>query len=284
MTNDPNDVLNTIMDGMKAAGVAIDAEAQLPNLGMALFHLATTPGTSDRGYDAVAKLRNVVAEQRELAKTDPELGMRRLASALNLLGATLQSLGRPGEALEVIQEVVVIRRELAKADPAEFRPNLASALSNLGCLLHEFGRQDEGIAAMAESVAIQRTLVEESPDTARPQLATMLYNFGVLMSGSGRWHDALPVMREAVEMQRVLVETNPDLLPNLAIALNSLAQCLTKLGHRVEAATFKREAAAVWTKVATVTPELLSSDVADAAHDLAKRVTKSTRFKRWGKR
>src|SRR5690606_10662341 len=120
-------------------------------------------------------------------------------------------------------------------------------------------------------------------DAARPELATMPYNLGVLMSESDRWPEARPVMREAMELQRVLVESCPELLPNSAIGLNTLAQCLTKLGHHAEAATVKQEAGAVWTKVAKVMPEVLSSDVADAVHDLAKRMTKPRSGRRWRK-
>lgn len=284
MKKDPNQVLNSVIQGMEVTRVADDPAAQLPNLATSLFHLQAMQAVSDHADEGVAKVRTVVAQQRELAKVDPDVGRPRLASALNLLGAVLKSAGRTDEALAAFQEAVEIRRELAQAKPAEYLPNLASALSNLGSLSYLLGRQDEALAAMGESVAIQRTLVDAGPEAARLQLATTLYNFGVIMSESGRWQEALPIMREGVEMQRILVETHGELMPNLALALRSLETCLVELGQHAEAAVVKREAAAVWKKVAEEMPEVLSSDIADAIGDLAERMNKSGRGGRSGKR
>ncbi len=83
------------------------------------------------------------------------------------------------------------------------------------------------------------------------------------MSELGRRGEALGPAQEAVEIRRALARQNPDAFqPDLAMALNTLANVLSKLGRREEALGPAQEAVELYRALARQNPDAFQPDLA----------------------
>jgi eukaryotic-like serine/threonine-protein kinase len=224
----------------------------------------------NRGEEALALLRELIPERRQLADSYPDRPRYRaeLASSLTNLGVLLRERAQRDEADQVLREAIEARRQLAAADPApEYRVELAASLNNLGLLYMESENLSAAEPVLREALKLRQELADQFPRKAefRNLLARSHNNLGILLNRLGRPEQAADEYRTALPIRRRLtaeLPTVPEYRSDLAGTLNNLAVVLKKLKHPEEAEENYREALAVQERLVAYFPESLLYAVA----------------------
>ncbi|WP_217427409.1 tetratricopeptide repeat protein, partial [Sphaerotilus uruguayifluvii] len=96
------------------------------------------------------------------------------------------------------------------------------------------------------------------------------------LSALGQREEALAAAREAVEIYRELARQRPDAFrPNLAVALNNVANFLSALGQREEALAAAREAVEIRRELARQRPDAFCPDLATSLAVMGLRLEES---------
>jgi serine/threonine-protein kinase len=233
-------------------------------------NLATLFRLVNRGAEAVALLRRLIPDRRQLAEdyADRPRYRAELAASLTGLGVLLRERGDRDEAEQVLGEAIRVRRQLVATDPAAaYRAELAASLNNLGLLYHQGNNLAAAEPLLREAVRLRQGLAEEFPRQAeyRNLLARAHNNLGVLCNGLGQPAQAADEYRLALSIRRQLAAerpTVPEYRADLAGTLNNLAVVLKKQGQLKDAEEAYREALAVQERLAAYFPDSLLYAVA----------------------
>ena len=251
-------------------------EEKLANI---LFDYAYLKADFTRMHEAVQLYVEALQIYRQLAESNPDAYMPRVAMTLNNL-ATLQSdLGRYVEAEENYVEALRIRRQLAESNPDAYMPDVATSLNNLANLQSDLGRYVEAEKNHVEALRICRQLAESNPDAYMPRVATSLNNLAILQSELGRYVEAEENYVEALRIRRQLAESSPDAyMPDVALTLNNLATLQSDLGRYVEGEKNYVEALRIRRQLAKSNPDAYMPRVAMTLWNLACLKSKQKKY------
>ena len=206
-------------------------EEKLANI---LFDYAYLKADFTRMHEAVQLYVEALQIYRQLAESNPDAYMPRVAMTLNNLAALQRALGRYVEGEKNYVEALRIRRQLAESNPDAYMPRVAMTLNNLANLQSDLGRYVEAEKNYVEALQIYRQLAESNPDAYMPRVATSLNNLAILQSELGRYVEAEENYVEALRIRRQLAESSPDAyMPDVAMTLWNLA-CLKSKQKKYE--------------------------------------------------
>lgn len=195
----------------------------------------------------------------ELAKTQPVHGQL-LPFALRQLGNVLRKTRRLLEAQDALIECVDIFRGLAKIDKSLFAPELANSLSDLANILADRSDYLAAKEMYERSLQIRRRLAESKPEAYLEDLARTLNNLATLRvcdpSERRQW------AQESVGAYRRLVrEGSERLRPNLATALQGLAEALEDEGELSQAREACTEALTIHCEIGKTEPGVYEGQI-----------------------
>ena len=206
-------------------------EEKLANI---LFDYAYLKADFTRMHEAVQLYVEALQIYRQLAESNPDAYMPRVAMTLNNLANLQSDLGRYVEAEKNYVEALRIRRQLAESNPDAYMPDVALTLNNLANLQSDLGRYVEAEENYVEALQIYRQLAESNPDAYMPRVAMTLNNLATLQSDLGRYVEAEENYVEALRIRRQLAKSNPDAyMPRVAMTLWNLA-CLKSKQKKYE--------------------------------------------------
>ena len=212
----------------------------------------------------------VLRIRRQLADSNPDAYLPRVADTLNNLAILQSDLCRYGEAEENYVEALRIYRQLAESNPDAYKPDVAGFLNNLATLQWRLRRYGEAEENYMEALQICRELAEFNPDTFLPSMADTLNNFANLQSDLCRYVEAEENYQEALRIRRQLADSNPGAYsPRVAETLNNLATLQWKLGRYVEAEENYQEALRIYRQLAESNPDAYLPRVADSLYNLS---------------
>ncbi|MFB4284285.1 CHAT domain-containing protein [Nonomuraea sp. MTCD27] len=244
--------------GHPAIDLKATLAASLNTLGRRLGEVGRRADALPVVLEAAALYRGLIEEGRLAHRAD-------FAATLWNLALQLKTAGRWAESAAAMRESVALYRALAAEDPGTYRAMLAGALSNLSGHLGDIGEPQEAAAAAVEAVGLDR-----APGGSRAGLAVSLINYAVNLSSIGAPGEALSAAAEAVDIGRELVETDAHAYgPDLAMALNAMAQALSDLGRGTQAVRAAREAAAILRPYGDAQAEQLTTVLNDLSNWLS---------------
>lgn len=214
----------------------------------------------DRGADAVASVRRLVARSRR-----HEDG---LVIALGRFAARLHEADRSADALATLAEAVEISRRRMVDEPAKFAPPLAALLWQRSNIEAQLGQQDEALAAAEESVELFRRLLRVDSARFEPRFAGAMGQLGRCLRASDRLEDAVAVAEHVLQIERRLTTDRPESRePNLAEALHNLGAYQLELGRFADGLRATDEAIQLRGRLAADDPGTHESDLAGAVRN-----------------
>ena len=251
-------------------------EEKLANI---LFDYAYLKADFTRMHEAVQLYVEALQIYRQLAESNPDAYMPRVAMTLNNLAALQRALGRYVEGEKNYVEALRIRRQLAESNPDAYMPRVAMTLNNLANLQSDLGRYVEAEKNYVEALRIRRQLAESNPDAYMPDVALTLNNLANLQSDLGRYVEGEKNYVEALQIYRQLAESNPDAyMPRVAMTLNNLATLQSDLGRYVEAEENYVEALRIRRQLAKSNPDAYMPRVAMTLWNLACLKSKQKKY------
>ena len=130
-------------------------EEKLANI---LFDYAYLKADFTRMHEAVQLYVEALQIYRQLAESNPDAYMPRVAMTLNNLANLQRALGRYVEAEENYVEALRIRRQLAKSNPDAYMPRVAMTLWNLACLKSKQKKYEEEKEIWIEALKVHEWL------------------------------------------------------------------------------------------------------------------------------
>jgi hypothetical protein len=286
----PVELLQIIVDACLETDHPEYANVFLPKLALSLMNLATTLSAVERysaSYDAANRAASIY---RRLAASDAEY-LPMLASMLTLLHLAQSEIGQPDASLK--SEAVSIFRKLAVADndvPMEQKIRSLSMLTNLmdgdealsstislvqlyrdlaatapGTYFAELGKwlvklaraylAADGTSEALSAIAEAHALYSRFRSWADPHaLVEVLEVATSCFTKSDRKEEALEKAEAVVKIRRVMAGESADTSPNLAAALDVLANCLDDLGRSTDALGAAAEATAIYRRLTDTDP------------------------------
>ncbi|MGX5209272.1 tetratricopeptide repeat protein [Streptomyces violaceus] len=124
-------------------------------------------------------------------------------------------------------------------------------------------------------IDVLRDLVVWDRENALPHLAEALFEVSVALSGNARHSSAVEFAREATDIYRDLADGDTVYLPDLAGALNNLANHLAETGDRQGALEPAHEAVRHYTQIAHTNPAAYLPNLAGSLNNLAIRLAQT---------
>jgi tetratricopeptide (TPR) repeat protein len=227
-----------------------DPGRYLPKLADSLHSLVIRQWSVDRHEQAVATSAEFVAICRQLVAVQDPTGEEMLADALDSRMLSLNGCNRYHEALQAARERLAVERQrLAASAPenlVERQVELANALYWVAELCRRLGKHGETFAPGAEAINLYRMLGEHLDDHGRYCHAQVLMAYSDALHAHQRVSDAVRASADAVATLRTLAAQAPHrYLSDLRFGLLNLADKLAAASSSAQAATVRREAAAI---------------------------------------
>ena len=176
-------------------------EEKLANI---LFDYAYLKADFTRMHEAVQLYVEALQIYRQLAESNPDAYMPRVAMTLNNLANLQRALGRYVEAEENYVEALQIYRQLAESSPDAYMPDVALTLNNLATLQSDLGRYVEAEENYVEALRIRRQLAKSNPDAYMPRVAMTLWNLACLKSKQKKYEEEKEIWIEALKVHEWL--------------------------------------------------------------------------------
>ena len=176
-------------------------EEKLANI---LFDYAYLKADFTRMHEAVQLYVEALQIYRQLAESNPDAYMPRVAMTLNNLANLQRALGRYVEAEENYVEALQIYRQLAESNPDAYMPRVAMTLNNLATLQSDLGRYVEAEENYVEALRIRRQLAKSNPDAYMPRVAMTLWNLACLKSKQKKYEEEKEIWIEALKVHEWL--------------------------------------------------------------------------------
>jgi len=216
---------------------------------------------------ALRAAEQAVAVRRELVEVDPMRHGAGLAGVLRTLSTARRAVGDVDGALAAITESTSRYRELIVINPVFFGARLASTLSVHAEMLATLDEGSAALAPAAEAVQLLRAVASAQPEAFQPPLAAALVSLSTVRAGIGDRAAAMAAAREAVAIYRGWVATHAGVRPQLAGALNNLANLLSDDGSPDALATGV-EATGIFRHLADADPPAFAPQLAQSSSNL----------------
>ena len=176
-------------------------EEKLANI---LFDYAYLKADFTRMHEAVQLYVEALQIYRQLAESNPDAYMPRVALTLNNLANLQSDLGRYVEGEKNYVEALQIYRQLAESNPDAYMPRVAMTLNNLANLQRALGRYVEAEENYVEALRIRRQLAKSNPDAYMPRVAMTLWNLACLKSKQKKYEEEKEIWIEALKVHEWL--------------------------------------------------------------------------------
>ncbi len=199
-----------------------EIDSDLAEAIVGLSHVRTalddTEVAHDLAVEAVELLENAMRVDRVRTR-------RRLAHALYRAAATALDLGEYELAVRDAGRAADLYPRVVRENGNDFTSEHAGVLHLLGRSLDEVGEHDRAWPVLVDALRLQRSVVAEAErgDEERKELAHILLNAAVCAGALGHHQDAVTFLHEAVALWRAFGADDPLVRPELAEALNNLA-------------------------------------------------------------
>ncbi|TFK18295.1 TPR-like protein [Coprinopsis marcescibilis] len=224
---------------------------------------------SAKRYDDYDRATNEALDiYRRLADDDPSRFEYHLGLALSRRARNFTNYGKFHESIPFFQEAIKLLRPYAEMG-AEYECSLAAAVAPYATSLSVTLKPEEAIELGQEAVRLWRRLMVKDPARFGSGLSYSLWKLAWDVNECGKPVDAIRFAEESVQVCRSLVKKDATREPDLAEALQELADFLSFSERWPEAIEAGREAIDIERRLASDNPDKFNQSLAVALRRLA---------------